>query len=228
MDASGATEEHFARVVVKNRAHGAQNPRAPRSVPVDARAVHASELLEWPLRRLMLAEPSEGAAAVVLSTGQVGRRAGASGPRVLASVLVRESPDRALAASARAAHLSYHVAGVGPEDLDCAEVDDRSAAREIASYEALQLAPEGHGPELVDSGFTARGGVLPVNTSGGTLAQGDAAGASGIAQVCELAWQLRGDAGRRQVAGARTGLALAGGLERGGRSVASLTILGSG
>jgi acetyl-CoA acetyltransferase len=228
MEASGATEEHFARVAAKNRAQGALNPRALLSAAVDLRAVLASEMLSWPLRRLMVSEPSEGAAAVVFGAGEIRRRMGANGPRVLASVLVREGADGALAASARAARLAYQVAGIGPEDLDCAEIDDRSAAREVATYEALQLAPEGQGPELVDSGFTARGGVLPVNMSGGMLAQGDAAGASGIAQLCELAWQLRGEAERRQVAGARAGLALAGGLERGGGSLASLTILGSG
>jgi acetyl-CoA acetyltransferase len=141
---------------------------------------------------------------------------------------VREPAEGVLAASARAARLGYQIAGIGPEDLDCAEIDDRSAAREVAAYEALQLAPEGRGPELVESGFTARAGVLPVNTSGGALAQGDADGASGIAQVCELAWQLRGEGEHRQVAGARTGLALVGGLERDGCSLASLTILGSG
>src|SRR5690606_20724277 len=95
-----------------------------------------------------------------------------------------------------------------PEDLDLAEVDDDTAAEEMAAYEALQFAPHGQGPELVESGFTALGGVLPVNPSGGLLAQGEAVGASGIAQICEIAWQLRGEAGRRQVSGARVGLAL--------------------
>jgi acetyl-CoA acetyltransferase len=228
MRASGATEEHLARVAAKNRAHGAHNPRVELSGPLDRRGVLASDVLAWPLRRLMVAEPSGGAAAVVLSTREIARSVGASGPRVLSSVLVREGAGGAYAASADAARLAYQVARVGPEDLDCAEIDDRSAAHEIAGYEALALVPEGHGPDLVDSGFTARGGVLPVNTSGGTLAQGDAAGASGLAQVCELAWQLRGDAGQRQVPGARTALALARGVERGGRPLASLTILGSG
>jgi acetyl-CoA acetyltransferase len=97
---------------------------------------------------------------------------------------------------------------VEPEQVDCAEVDDHTAAGELAAYEALQFAPAGQGPELVDSGFTDLGGVLPVNTSGGLLSQGDATGASAVAQLCELSWQLREEAGSRQVAGARTALAL--------------------
>jgi len=228
MASSGATEQHFARVAAKNRAQGAHNPRALLTATVGQEAVLASEVVVWPLRRLMLAERSDGAAAVVFGSGETRRRSGAVGPRVLASVLVRGAADGMLAASARAARLAYQVAGLGPEDLDCAELDDRSAAREIAAYEALQLAPEGRGPDLVESGFTARGGVLPVNTSGGALAQGDADGAFGVAQVCELAWQLRGEAERRQVAGAHAGLALTGGRESDGRALASLTILGTG
>jgi acetyl-CoA acetyltransferase len=228
MAASGATEQHFARVAAKNRAHGVHNPRALLTAAVGQDAVLASEVVVWPLRRLMLAQRSEGAAAVVFGSAETRRRTGAVGPRVLASVLVRDAADGMLAASARAARLAYQVAGLGPEDLDCAELDDRSAAREIAAYEALQLAPEGRGPELVESGFTTRGGVLPVNTSGGALSQGDADGAFGVAQVCELAWQLRGEAERRQVAGAHAGLALAGEHEADGRALASLTILGNG
>jgi acetyl-CoA acetyltransferase len=228
MASSDATEGHFARVAAKNRAQGAHNPRALLSAPVDHAAVLASEVLAWPLRRLMVAEPSQGAAAVIVGASEVRRRMGATGPRVRASVLVREAADGVLVAGARAARLAYHVAGIGPEDLDCAEIDDCSAAREIAAYEALQLVPEGRGPELVESGFTGRAGVLPVNTSGGALAQGDAGDASGIAQVCELVWQLRGEGEHRQVAGARMGLALAGGLEPGAGALASLTILGRG
>ena len=220
MAASGATEEHFARVAAKNRAHGAANPRALLRVPVDAAAVLASDLLVWPLHRLMVAQPSEGAAAVVL--------AGARAPRVRASMLVREGDDDVVAGAARAARRAYEAAGLGPDDVDCAEIDAPTAPRELAAYEALQFAPDGQGPELVDSGFTALGGVLPVNTSGGALAQGDATAAAGLAQLCELAWQLRGEAGRRQVAGARVGLALAGPLAEHPARVVSLTILSTG
>jgi acetyl-CoA acyltransferase len=227
MHASGATEEQLARVVAKNRAHGAANPRALMTTPVEAREVLDGELLAWPLRGAMVAAPSEGAAAVVLSSTERGRRGGARAPRVLASTLVRENGADPLAAAGRAARISYEAAGIGPESIDCAEIDHPTAAGELPAYEALQFAPDGQGPALVDSGFTALGGVLPVNTSGGALAQGEAVGAAGIAQLCELAWQLRGEAGRRQVAGARIGLALASGHES-NRGVVSLTLLGTG
>lgn len=206
MDSSGATERHLARVAAKNRSLGADNPRALLATRVDAETVLGSELLEWPLRRLMVAGSADGAAAAVFASGPVRRRRGGHAARVRASVLLGDGDVGA--AVSRAAALAYQTAGLGPEDMDLAEVDDDTAAGEMAAYEALQFAPHGQGPELVESGFTALGGVLPVNTSGGLLAQGEAVGASGIAQICEIAWQLRGEAGCRQVSGARVGLAL--------------------
>jgi acetyl-CoA acetyltransferase len=107
----------------------------------------------------------------------------------------------------RAARLAYFASGLGPEDLDLVELDDVTAATELAVYEDLQLAPEGQGPELIDSGFTALEGVLPVNASGGLLSAGELPGVWGVAQVCHLAWQLRGEAGALQIPGARVGLA---------------------
>jgi acetyl-CoA acetyltransferase len=206
MTASGATPEHLARIAAQDRRQGSDNPRSLDPNSVDIAAVLASEIVAGPLRRLMVAPPAGGAAAVVLASGAACRRLGVRAPRVRASVLVHGDVEGT--AIHQAARRAYRMAGSGPDDIDCAEIADLSAAGEIAAYEALQFAPEGQGPELVDSGFTALGGVLPVNTSGGPLALGEAAGAAGIAQLCELAWQLRGDAGRRQVAGARMGLAL--------------------
>jgi acetyl-CoA acyltransferase len=227
MTASGATERHFASVTAKNRTQGADNPRALLTTPVDVSAVLESDLLAWPLRRLMVAPLSEGAAAVVLGAGD-GHRTRAGVPTLRASIVVRNGEEDAPEATARAARLAYAAAGLGPDDVDCAEIDDRTAAGELVAYEALEFAPEGQGPELVESGFTALGGVLPVNTSGGALAQGDAVGAAGIAQLCELAWQLRGEAGRRQVSDARVALALASSVDEGGRPLVGLTILSRG
>jgi acetyl-CoA acetyltransferase len=227
MRASGATVEHLAKVVAKNRAQGAANPRATLAERVDAEAVLHSDLLAWPLRRLMVAPRTDGAAAVVLAAR--GRRSGPRAPRVRASVVVECGADGTDVSvpAARAAMLGFEAAGAGPEDVDCAEVCDTTAADELRAYEALQFVPEGHGPELVESGFTALGGVLPVNTSGGMLSQGDAGGASLLAQLCELVWQLRGEAGRRQVAGARVGVALGRTGGRNGRGGVSLTVLSS-
>lgn len=220
---SGATEEHLARIAAKNRRHGAANPRALARGSVDTAEVLASEMLAWPLRRLMVAEPAQGAAAVVLGSHEARRRRGPRAPRVRASVLLDEdSPDGA--ATARAARLGYFSAEIGPEEIDLAEIDDPTPIDELAAYEALEFAPPGSGPELVESGFTALGGVVPVNASGGFLAQGRISGAGGIMQMVELAQQLSDRAGRRQVPGARVGLGLIGSWMPSG-AVTSMTIL---
>lgn len=223
MQHSGATEEHLARVAAKNRRHGAANPHALQATAVDPEEVLASELLVWPLRRLMVAPPARGAAAVVLGSHEIVRRFGPKAPRVQASVLLDEdSADGA--ATARAARLGYFAAGISPEEVDFAEIEDPTPVDEIEAYEALELGPPGSGPELVESGFTALGGVVPVNASGGALAQGRVKGAAGILQMVELSLQLRDRAGRRQVPGARVGLGLAGSATAPGH-VTALTIL---
>jgi acetyl-CoA acetyltransferase len=227
MATSGATAEHLAQVVAKNSAWGAENPRAPLARALDPVEVLDSDLLVDPLRRLMVAGRSDGAAAVVLAASD--RRRG-PGPRplLLRATVLATARDGAPCGMAQAGRLGYRAAGLGPEDVDVAEVDDSTAAGELMSYEALQFAPEGQGPELLAGGFTAQGGVLPVNVSGGMLAQGEAVRASGLAQLCELAWQLRRQAGRRQVPGARVGLACTVGPRDHGRSLVSLTILTAG
>lgn len=210
---SGATERHLARVAAKNRRHGAANPNAPLSAEVGVDEVLASELLLWPLRRLMVAGPArDSAAAVVLgSPGRGrGRRRGATVPQVRASVML-DGGSSGGAETSRAARLAYLSAELGPEEVDLAEIEDPTPVEEIAAYEALEFAPQGSGPELVESGFTALGGVLPVNPSGGALCQGASRGAGGIRQLVELSLQLRDRAGRRQVPGARVGLGLCGG-----------------
>ena len=133
-----------------------------------------------------------------------------------ASVVVsgnRHDHDDPLAGSAgRAAAIAYEPAGLGPDDLDCVELHDATAPAELIVYEQLGLRRRpGGGPELIDSGRTRLGGELPVNTSGGLLSKGHPIGATGIAQICESTWQLRGEAGARQVEGARVALTQNGG-----------------
>lgn len=220
---SGATEEHLARVAAKNRRHGAGNPRALRIEPIEPARILGSEMLAWPLRRLMVAEPVQGAAVVVLGSTERRRRSGPRTPRVRASVLLdEESPDGA--ATARAARLAYYSADLGPDEVDLAEIDDPTPVEELAAYEALEFAPPGCGPELVESGFTSLGGVVPVNPSGGFLAQGRVSGAGGILQLAELAQQLGDRAGHRQVPGARVGVGLIGHWMPSGAAT-SMTIL---
>jgi acetyl-CoA acetyltransferase len=219
MAASGATVEQLARVAAKNHGHGTRNPAACSAGAVSPQAVLDSDPVAWPLTRLMVAPRTAGAAAVVLASHAF-RPAGAGRPaRVRACVLARDGDE------AGAAQRAYGAAGLGPEDVDCAELHDETAAAELAAYEALRFAPVGEGPELVETGFTALGGVLPVNASGGLLSLGELDGASAIAQVCELAGQLAGAAGARQVPGAHVALAHARGPGEDGARLVAVTVL---
>ncbi|HWB67795.1 MAG TPA: thiolase family protein [Mycobacteriales bacterium] len=215
MHDSGVTKQHLADVVVKNRGHGAANPDAMFQKPVTAEEVLASRVVCEPLHLWMLCSPNEGAAAVVL-------RRGDDGPQLAAAVLRSHLPGHVLGEATPMAGLAddtitppstlaatdaYEAAGLGPEDLDLVECQDTDAARELLSYEELGLCPRGGCVELLESGATSRGGRLPVNVSGGLLSKGEPLGASALGQVVELVRQLRGEAGLRQVDGARVGLA---------------------
>ena len=215
MSASGATAEDFAAVVVKNQHNGARNPRAQYGAELSVEQVLASRRVVDPLTVLMCSPISDGAAAVVLMSERAARRRGASGPRIRASVVrsgnVHDKDDPTAGSAARAAAAAFEQSGLGPSDLDCAELHDASAPAELIVYEQIGLAEPGGGPELLASGRTRLDGELPVNTSGGLLSKGHPIGATGIAQVCEASWQLRGEAGERQVEGARVALTQNGG-----------------
>jgi acetyl-CoA acyltransferase len=215
MERSGATPEHFAKVVVKAQGNGALNERAQYGAHLTVEEVLSSREIVAPLTLLMCSPISDGAAAVVLMSEERARRAGLAGPRVRASVLVsgnhNDKSDPTSGSTGHAASAAFESAGLGPEDLDCAEVHDASAPAELMAYEQIGLAEPGEGPALLDSGRTALGGDIPVNTSGGLLSKGHPIGATGLAQICEATWQLRGAAGPRQVEGARVALTQNGG-----------------
>jgi acetyl-CoA acetyltransferase len=217
MQASGVTKDHLASVVVKNRRNGVHNPDAMFRSEVDAAAVLASRVVCEPLHLWMLCTPNEGAAAVVLTRadgahGRVGLAAAVLRSHLPGGVLNESTPlagltdDTIPAATTLAAAAAYEEAGLGPHDLDVVECQDTDAARELLSYEELGLCPPGGAAALVDDGVTAPGGRVPVNPSGGLLAKGEPLGASALGQVVELVRQLRGEAGQRQVHGARVGL----------------------
>ncbi len=215
MNQYGTTPEQMAWVASKNHHHGALNPRAQYREEVSVEEVLASRMIAYPLTLLMCAPIGDGAAAAVLVSAERARALGIEtrAPRVLASV-VRSGSHPAHgkpAAERRAAQAAYEMAGVGPEDIDLAEVHDATAPAEILAYEDLGFCGPGEGGKLCDEKATALGGRLPVNTSGGLVSKGHPVGATGIAQICELVWQLRGEAGPRQVEGARVGLAQNGG-----------------
>ena len=210
----GLTKDHLAQVVVKNRGNGVLNPDAMFQKPVTADDVLASRVVCEPLHLWMLCSPNEGAAAVVLQRSDRGVQLRASTLRshLPGSVLSEASPLAGIddagvtPPSTLAARDAYDLAGVGPEELDLVECQDTDAARELLAYEELGLCAPGDQAKLLVDGTVALGGALPVNPSGGLLSKGEPLGASGLGQVVELVRQVRGEAGARQVDGARIGL----------------------
>lgn len=212
MDEANATREDFARVAVKNHGNGTRNPRAQYGGDLTASDVLDSREVVWPLTLLMCCPISDGAAAAVLvSERHKARRA--PFVRIEASILgsAVRAPERPYSAARNAAATAYEKASLGPGDLDLIELHDGTAAAELMLYEVLGLVPDGEGARLLAEGATELGGRIPVNPSGGLLSKGHPIGATGIAQIAELTWQLRAEAGERQVEDARIGLAQNGG-----------------
>ena len=210
--------EDLARVSEKNHRHGVDNPYAMYQKALSVEEILASPVVCEPLRLLMLCAPNEGAAAIVLTA----RPSGARAVRVLAtalrshhagSVLGEHTPMSGVADAAvsppteMAARDAYEESGLGPADLDVVELQDTDAGREILSGEELGLCARGSGGRWVRDGGGEMRARRPVNPSGGLLSKGEPLGASALGQVVELTWQLRAEAGRRQVAGARVALA---------------------
>jgi acetyl-CoA acyltransferase len=214
MRSAGATVEDFAEVSVKNHLHGTLNPYAQYRDAVTRQDVLASREIAGPLTLLMCSPIGDGAAAAVLCSRQAARRLGVRDPvAVRASVVVsgRDREPGEETAVERAAERAFEAAGVAPADLDVVEVHDAAAPAELMVYEELGLCGKGEGPKLLASGATRLGGRQPVNPSGGLLSKGHPIGATGIGQIVEVVWQLRGQAGDRQVDGARVGLTENGG-----------------
>ena len=219
MRESGVTKDQLAEVVVKNRAHGVDNPNAMFRSEVTAEQVLASRVVCEPLHLWMLCSPNEGAAAVVLRAAPtegagsgVTLEAAALRSHLPGSVLSEGTPLSGLAdddvepPTTLAARAAYEEAGVAPDDVDVVECQDTDAARELLSYEELDLCPHGDAGKWITEGVTRLGGRLPANPSGGLLSKGEPLGASALGQVVELVTQLRGEAGSRQVEGARVAL----------------------
>jgi acetyl-CoA acetyltransferase len=238
MELYGATERDFAKVKVKNSRHGAANPNARYQKAVDEDEVLASPVVASPLRLLDICATSDGGAALVLSSLDFAQRRGARPVKVAAVSTVTprypntviEMPNFATDSAAGVAlpdrpfrdsiaHAAYQEAGIGPDDLDLAEVYDLSTALELDWYENIGLCKAGEAERLLNDGDTALGGRIPVNPSGGLGCFGEAIPAQAIAQVCELAWQLRGEADGRQVEGAKVGVTVNQGLFGHGSSV---------
>ena len=237
MEVYGDTPADFAAVKVKNAAHGFTNPNARYKKKFSAEDVAASAMVADPLRLMDICATSDGGAAMIVSSLDYARKIGkGDAPRIaaistvtptFASELV-EMPDiatdSAVAAEARPFRAAlpakaYEEAGIGPEDISLAEVYDLSTALELDWIEDLQLCSRGEAAALTRAGETSVGGRIPINASGGLACFGEAVPAQALAQVCELTWQLRGQAGERQVAGAKVGITANQGLFGHGSSV---------
>ena len=232
MELHGATQDDFAAVKVKNARHGLENPYARFRKEVTLDDVAASPIVSDPLRLLEICATSDGAAAMIVCSIEYAKAHGVSDPVRIAGVstvtptypntvidLPNFATDSAFGVNppergyrASIADAAYEQAGLGPDDLDLAEVYDLSTALELDWYEAIGLCKEGEAERLVRDGDTTIGGRIPVNPSGGLACFGEAVPAQAIAQVCEVAWHLRGEAGARQVEGARVGLTINQGL----------------
>jgi acetyl-CoA acetyltransferase len=232
MDLYGATKDDFALVKVKNSRHAVHNPYARFTKEYAADDVDNSPVVSDPLRLLEICATSDGGAAIVVSSMDYAKAHGHDNPVRISGISLQTPtyPDTILdlpylASDSSAAvappeypfkdsiaQRAYAEAGVGPRDLDVAEVYDLSSALELDWYEQLGLCAKGEAEKLLREGATSLGGRIPVNPSGGLGAFGEAVPAQAIAQVCELTWQLRGQAGKRQVAGARVGLSINQGL----------------
>ena len=233
MELYGATAKDFAAVKVKNSRHGVTNPNARYRKEFTEDEIAESPIVADPLRLVDICATSDGAAALVLVSADYAARLGSNAPKVEIAAVSTVTPsypntsldlpdiatDSAVGAPAQPrtyrdsiAHAAYEEAGLGPDDLSCAEVYDLSTALELDWYENIGLCAPGEAEALLHSGATTLGGRVPVNPSGGLACFGEAIPAQAIAQVCELTWQLRGEAGDRQVDGATVGLSVNQGL----------------
>jgi acetyl-CoA acetyltransferase len=211
----GTTQRQLAIISSKNHYHSSLNPLAQYQKDFSVDEVLNDAPVVYPLTRTMCAPIGDGAAAAILCSQDYLKKLSNARPvKIVASVLATGDPLRELSEPSigeRASCIAYEKAGLGPEDIDVAEVHDATAFGELAQTEDLGFCPKGEGGPFAESGASRLGGKLPVNTSGGLESRGHPVGASGIAQIHELITQLRGEAGPRQVQGARVALAENGG-----------------
>jgi acetyl-CoA C-acetyltransferase len=207
----GISEHTLAKIAEKNLSNGARTPHAWRRKPLSLDAILASPMVNAPLRQYMYCNPNEGAAAAVLCRAEDAKRY-TDTPIYLRATELRSRRDGAFevlrtsiemplvpGTTSQAAQAAYEAAGIGPEDVDVAQLQDTDAGSELIHMAETGLCKDGEQEALITDGATEIGGRIPVNTDGGLLANGEPVGASGLRQVYELVHQLRGSAGDRQV-----------------------------
>jgi sterol carrier protein 2 len=218
MERYGTRPETFARIGWKNHKHSVNNPYSQFQDEYSLEDILAAPMVYEPLTKLQCCPTSDGAAAAVLASEEFVREHGLAARAVeiagmaMATDLPSTFEERSCIKmvgfdmTRQAARKAYEQSGLGPEDAQVVELHDCFSANELITYEALGLAPEGKGGELVESGATSYGGRWVVNPSGGLISKGHPLGATGLAQCAELSWQLRGEAEKRQVPGAKVAI----------------------
>jgi len=210
----GTTFEQFAKISVKNHHHSTMNPKARYQIETPLDEVMNAEMISYPNTKLMCSVNVDGAAAAVLVSEKKAKELGMGrSVRVKASVLTSDPyQERDLvmpdvnSCTRKAAKEAYEMAGLGADDIDLVELHDCFATAEMLHYENLGLCEDGEAGRLIDEGEVELGGRVPVNVSGGLLSKGHPLGATGIANIYEVCTHLRGEAGERQVEGAKVGL----------------------
>jgi acetyl-CoA acyltransferase len=214
MEKHGTTQRQLAAVSAKNHHHSTMNPRAQYRRDYTVDEVLADKEVTFPLTRAMCSPIGDGAAAAVICSGDYLKKLNGARPvKILASVLgsgMDRDPDEPHICR-RLAQRAFEASSLGPQDIDVAEVHDATSYAELSATENLGFCAEGEGGPFAESGATTLGGRIPVNPSGGLESKGHPVGATGLAQISEIVWQLRGEAGARQVEGARIGLTQNGG-----------------
>lgn len=213
MEQYGSTLEQFAKISVKNHHHGCLNPYSQYQKELTVEAIINSRMICDPITLLSCCPNTDGAAAAILCSADIAKQYTTKPVYIAASALfmgnykyiqedITFSP-----LTYKTVHQAYEMAGIGPEDLDLVELHDPFTAAELCHYEEMGLCPRGEGQRLIDEGATYLGGSIPVNPSGGLLAQGHPLSATGVRQIAECTWHLRGEAGERQVPDAKVGMA---------------------
>ena len=202
MQKYGVSREQLARVAAKNHLHGSLNPHSQYQKAYSVEEILASREVADPITLLMTCPLGDGAAVALIGTREMARQMGTRPVRIASTMLgsFDISGREELSIAARTSKKAYAEAGISAKDIQIAEVHDAVAPIELYLYEELGFCEPGGGGRLIDEGITRFDGKLPVNTSGGLTAKGHPAGATGLAQVAEVVWQMRGEAGKRQMA----------------------------
>jgi len=214
MEKYGTTQRQLAVISAKNHQNSALNPYSQYQQSMTVEEVLSAPEVSYPLTRPMCAPVGDGGAAAILCSGDALSKIGASKPVKVRALVQASGRDRDVDdpdIGEIVADKTYEMAGLGPEDINVAEVHDATAFGELRALENMKLCPVGEGGPFSEAGNTALDGKIPVNPSGGLESKGHPVGATGVAQIAEIVWQLRGEAEKRQVEGARIGLTENGG-----------------